>query len=292
MSPKTSAIFKILIIISMIIWGGSWVSAKAIAGRYDAYLLTFLRFFVSTIALIPIIFLMKASLVVDRRSLNYLIPGIISIGAYFFFFFKGLEKGLASVGGVFVTSLMPIFTLLISRIFFKKSFRLIDYLGILLGFSGGVIIIKLWDISYENLMMSGNMFFIICPILWAVVTISSEKTCRYMSPITFSFYSYLFCSLLFLVLSLDRNMSAIFKGDQVFWLNIFYLSVISSVLATTVYFYSTQKLNSYQTSSFAFIVPASSIILSIIFLGEKPESSTVLGGAVSVFATYLINFRD
>lgn len=291
MSERLSLFFTTIIVVSMVMWGGSWVSAKAIAGSFDAYILTFLRFFVSTLSFLPLLFFMRLNLIVDRRSFKYIFFGSLSMGLYFYFFFKGLEKGLASVAGVFVTSLIPIFTLLLSKLFFRRSFRTIDYIGIFFGFLGGTVIMKIWRFDISSLFMSGNIYFLFCPILWAAVTICSEKAGEKVSPVVFSFYCYLFCSLFFLVLSLDKQLLSVLNGGIKLWANIFYLSIISSTFATTAYFYSTTKVSSYKASSFAFIVPVSSLILGMLFLKERPESTTFLGGLLSVYAIYLINLR-
>ena len=291
MSEKLSDFFTIIIVVSMVIWGGSWVSAKAIAGSYDPFILTFLRFFVSAVSFIPLIIYMKLNLFLNRETIKYVALGAVSMGLYFYLFFKGLETGLAGVAGVFVTSLIPIFTLLLSKILFKKSFRKVDYIGIFLGFIGGAIIIKFWQITPDNIIKSGNIYFLFCPLLWAIVTISSEKSVAKISPLIFSFYCYLFCSVLFFMLSLNKEIGSVLTGGLKLWGNIVYLAIISSTIATTAYFYATKKISSYRASSFAFIVPASSLILSVIFLGEKPDVATLSGGLISVFATYLINTK-
>lgn len=291
MSEKLSNFFTAIIVIAMVIWGGSWVSAKAIAGSYDANILTFLRFFVSTISFIPIIVLMRLNILLDKHSLKYVVIGSVSMGLYFYVFFKGLETGYASVAGVFVTSLIPIFTLLLSKIFFKSKFRTIDYIGISLGLIGGAVIMKFWQLNFDNIVKSGNIYFLFCPVLWAIVTICSEKSAEKISPIIFSFYCYLTSSLIFFLLSIDKQMISVWDGGLKLWLNIIYLSIISSSLATTAYFYATKKISSYRASSFAFIVPVSSLILSILFLGEKPGATTISGGLISILATYIINSK-
>lgn len=291
MSEKLSNFFTAIIVIAMVIWGGSWVSAKAIAGSYDANILTFLRFFVSTISFIPIIVLMRLNILLDKHSLKYVVIGSVSMGLYFYVFFKGLETGYASVAGVFVTSLIPIFTLLLSKIFFKSKFRTVDYIGISLGLIGGAVIMKFWQLNFDNIVKSGNIYFLFCPVLWAIVTICSEKSAQKISPIIFSFYCYLTSSLIFFLLSIDKHMVSVWDGGFKLWLNIIYLSIISSSLATTAYFYATNKISSYRASSFAFIVPVSSLILSILFLGEKPGATTISGGLISILATYIINSK-
>lgn len=274
----------------MVIWGGSWVSAKILTKFLDPISLTFLRFFVSVVFFIPLIFVKKISLKIEFRKSRSIILGSVSMGLYFLLFFKGLERGYANIGGVFVTSLVPIYTLLLVKFFMKRSFNKIDYIGVIIGLLGGLIIIKFWEFSLDKLLLSGNIYFLICPLLWAIVTICSEKSAKYFSSITFAFYCHVFCAFFFLFF-LRKEFLEIFSFKYVFWANIFYLSVISSIIATTLYFYSATKVNSYRASVFTFIVPISSLILSIIFLKEKPEITTIFGGFLSVFAVVLINLK-
>lgn len=287
---KNPLFFNILIIISMVIWGGSWVSAKAISNIAEPVILTFLRFFVSVIFFIPLLLSQKVSLRIEFGKFKYIMLGSVSMGLYFLFFFKGLKKGYANIGGVFVTSLVPICTLLITKFFMKKKFRIIDYIGVIIGFTGGLVIMKFWSLSLKSVWNSGNLFFIICPFLWALVTISSEKMKEGSYSIAFSFYCHLIC-MLFFSFFVDKTIYNIFKSGILFWLNILYLSVVSSILATTLYFYATTKINSYRASVYTFFVPVSSLVFSILFLGEKPELTTFIGGALTIFATMIINFR-
>lgn len=287
---KNAMVFNVLIVISMIIWGGSWVSAKILTRFLDPVSLTFLRFFVSVVFFIPLIVLKKTPLKIEFRKSGYLMLGAISMGLYFLLFFKGLEKGYANMGGVFVTSLVPIYTLLLVKFFMKKSFNKIDIIGVVVGMIGGLIIVRFWEINSKTLFLTGNIYFLICPLLWAIVTICSEKSAKDFSSITFAFYCHVFCALFFIFL-LKKNFYTIFSLNYVFWGNIFYLSVISSILATTLYFYSATKINSYRASVFTFIVPVSSLVLSMIFLKEKPEISTIIGGTFSIMAVILINLK-
>lgn len=74
-----------------------------------------------------------------------------------------------------------------------------------------------------------------------------------------------------------------------FWLNIFYLSAVSTTFGTTVYFFAASRYGSKMASSFIFIVPLSAVLGSVIFLQEKPDFIVIFGGFISLIAVYLIN---
>lgn len=290
-SRKEPAIFIFMLCLSMVIWGGSWVSAKAIANSYAAETLTFWRFFINLLCFLPIVIWKREKVVFSTKVLLYTLVGAISMGLYFLFFFKGLKDGYAGVAGVLVTSMIPLATAIITVLIFKQKFSTFDIIGIGLGILGGLIILQVWHIDMKLLIKSGNIYFIICPFLWAIVTVCSQRAGVLMSPYIFSFFTYIICSTIFLFFALSQGVCKVFQGGIIFWLNMFYLAVISSTFATTVYFIASSRLTSYKTSSYVFIVPTSAMFFSWIFLGETPNISTIIGGFLSIVATYLISLR-
>ena len=80
-----------------------------------------------------------------------------------------------------------------------------------------------------------------------------------------------------------------FDFDLIFWLNLIILSIGAQVFGTTVYFIATTKLGPSKASSFIFIVPITAPIFSMLFIGEKLEISTIIGGIMTMTAVYLIN---
>lgn len=282
-------LFTALMVMSMIIWGGSWVSAKIVAARLSPELLSFWRFFLSFISFVPLLFWLRIPVSMSKANLGYCASGAIFMGAYMFLFFKGLQYGYAGAGGVLVTSMIPLMTLILSFFFLKRRAKRKDLAGLFLGLSGAAILLRVWELDTSLLLKSGNIFFLICPVLWGIVTISSQKAGAGISSYLFSFAAYGIASLLYLPSALLHGIGAVFQQDAVFWFNLFFLSVVSGSFATTVYFIAAERLGSYRTSSFVFIVPSSAMLLSWFFLGEAPAPSTILGGSISVAAVYLIN---
>lgn len=273
----------------MVIWGGSWVSAKAIANTLPVETLTFWRFFINGISFIPILFFLREPVKMVKEALGYSFLGAVSMGLYFFLFFKGLQLGYAGAGGVLVTATMPLATFVLSGLLLKRKFFAKDYAGMAIGLAGSAVLLNVWTLDQEKIFMGGNVYFVICPVLWAFLTICSQKAGQMSSPLVFSFFAYIFCSVFFFFLALPHGILTVFQQDRMFWFNMLYLGMVSSSFATTVYFVAASRLGSYRASSFAFIVPFSALILSWVFLGETPQFSTITGGAVAIAATYVIN---
>jgi drug/metabolite transporter (DMT)-like permease len=213
------------------------------------------------------------------------------MGLYLYLFFKGLTYGFAGVGGVMVSTMVPLATFIFSVILLKQKLVRKDYIGLALGLIGGCILLEIWSLDWNNLFISGNIYFLLCAVLWALLTICSQKAAEWVSPLVFSFFVYAFCSVLYFFLALPKEILGVFKQGSFFWLNMLYLAIISSTLATTVYFFASSRLSSYKASSFVFLVPFSALMLSWIFLGEVPKISTITGGLTALVAVYLINVR-
>ncbi len=285
---RTRIKFSVMIVIAMIIWGGSWVSAKTIAGDMPPEALTFWRFFVSFLSILPVMFILREPVKVSLPALGYTLLGAMAMGLYLYFFFKGLRYGFAGAAGVLVTSTMPLVTFTLSVFIFRRSPTGRDMLGLALGLVGGGVLLHAWTLD-GRIFSGGNAYFLLCAVLWATLTISSEKAGGLISPVLFSVMTYGLSALLFFFLALHHGMLNIFKQDRVFWLNLLYLGVISSTFATTVYFFASSRLTSNKASSFVFLVPSSAVALSWIFLGETPKIPTIAGGIIAISATYLIN---
>jgi len=290
MKKENNAFYlTILMLISMLIWGGSWVSGKIVAGALPSETLTFWRFLITFIFLIPVAIYLKTPIRLPLKTSIYTLLGALLMGIYLYLFFKGLERGGAGASGVLVTTTMPVFTFALSAIFFKRKVAGKEALGLVFGLIGGALLMKLWTLDSARILSGGSAYLIIGALCWAALTICSQKACEEISPIVFNLVTCAFCAILFLVPALKHDIGAIFSLKTGFWLNMFYMAVISSAFATSVYFLASSKLNAGRASSFAFVVPASAVLFGLIFLGEAPEPSTVIGGAIAIGATYVIN---
>jgi drug/metabolite transporter (DMT)-like permease len=172
-----------------------------------------------------------------------------------------------------------------------RSVRAADVLGVFVGFGGSLIILKLWEMDLNSLLLSGNLFFMLGAALWSGVTINSQKTQSNMSIWVYSFYLNGFSLIIQAFFTAPHGFSGLLVPDPLFWLYMIYLTLISAVFATSIYFYAAMQIGSHKASAFTFLVPISAVVLSWLFLGEVPEISTLCGGVLSVGAVYLIQHR-
>ena len=277
-------------VFAMITWGYSWVGAKILGPYGHVSTKIFLRFFFASIALIPILLKYHIPFKIDKKGFIFILWNSISLCSYNYFYFKSTHMGLAGVGGVLVTTLNPILTSLFVFSFLdKSSAKLKNFVGLIMGLTGGGIIMRLWEMDIALMISSGNIFYILASCSWVSVTIASQKSKTHIHFLTFSFWSFLSASLFSLYFCEIESISQTINYDSIYWLNIFLLSIVVMSFANTMYFFASSKIGAVKASSFIFVVPLTAIIFSKIILNEQVLYTTVLGGVLSVIAVYLIN---
>lgn len=273
----------------MITWGVSWVPGKIISSYAENEVIIFWRLVVTFASLFPVVILFKESFRLNIQSFFYAVLGSILFLVYNQLFFAGLKSGYAGAGGVLVTTLNPIITFALTLLTKKHTLSILESIGLGLGVLGGAILLEIHSKGTEKIFLAGNSYFLLGAFVWALLTLTGQKSKEKIHPVVFSFYVYLFSAIFDLFMALPYDINKALHFDYVFWLNIIYLSTVSTTFGTTVYFFASGKLGSQRASTFIFIVPFTALFSSHLILGEELQISTILGGTLAIFAVILIN---
>ena len=288
MEQSNKNIFYILMFFAMIGWGASWVNVKVLSAYINEFEMVFFRFFITALTMIPIIIYLKKSFKIDMKSFALVVLTSIVFIAYMKYFFLGTKFGTASLGGAFVTTLVPINTFLILALFRVKKILKKDIFALVLGGVGVLTMLNVWQLNPEQIFIKQNLYFIIASILWPIVTILSSKSIK-ISPIVFTFYLYIVTVILDIVFFVDFSSMDYESFDFIFWVNVLSIAILASTFANTIYFLGVEKLGTSEVSSFIFLVPFAAIVLSVIFLKEEINLSIIIGVALTLIAVKIIN---
>ena len=289
MNSRTPISLYLTMLLSMAIWGLSWTNAKILSDYGPSSVLAFWRFFFSSITMIPVLLITGNDFRVTRQGIKYILTGAVFISLYNIFFFMGTDKGSASVGGIIVPTFNPIITFIISVLLLKQVVYRKDIIGLILGFAGGVIVLQAWRLSLEQMIANGNLFFLCASVSWGIMSIISGRSHAHVSTLSFSFWVYTISTLIYLGATWNKDILLIFTYDWIFWVNMFFLSAGAMVFGTTVYFFGTARLGPEKASAFIFTVPVTALFFSVLLIGERLESITMIGGILTMTAVYLIN---
>ena len=271
----------------MLLWGGGWTALKILTYDLPMDVIIFWRFFIMSISFLPILYFFKAPLTLNNTSIKFILSSSILNIAFMVSSFLGIKYGLAGAGSVIITSLSPLMTFILMTVIFKKQISKNQYIGLFLGIIGGVIILQLNDL---NLFFNGsNSYFLLCALIWAGVTILSQRAHQHIHPIHYSFFISVIATIAAFIYSFHSDLMAVFDQGLHFWIALIYLAVLGQTLATTIFFTASGKLGSEKTSSFMFLVPVFALLSAWIVLDEPIELHIIVGGIISMFAVIFIN---
>ncbi len=272
----------------MVAWGGSWVNAKVLSGYIDEFEMIFFRFGITAVTMIPIIFYLKKSFKIDLKSFGLVLLSAVVFIAYMKYFFLGTKYGTASLGGAFVTTLIPINTFIFLVVLGDKKITKKDIFALVLGAIGVMSMLNVWEFNKEEILVPQNLYFIIASILWPILTIISSKSTK-ISPLVFTFYLYIVTVVFDLLFFVDLKALEYQKFDAVFYLNIATISILATTFANSIYFLGIERLGASEVSSFIFLVPISAIVLSAVFLKEHISLSIIIGTVLTLIAIKILN---
>jgi len=282
--------FTYLLVLSMFLWGGGWSALKILTQDLSMDVIVFWRFFLMSLSFIPILFFLGKPIELNKASLKYVMGSSILNMAFMMFSFFGIKYGLAGAGSVIITTMSPVMTFLLAALLFKKRISTAQYFGLFLGLVGGAIMLQLSDFS---LFFNGsNIYFLLCALTWAGVTILAQYSQKHIHPIHYSFLISIVATIATYFYSYNSDLTAVFEQDATFWSALLYLAVLGQSVATTIFFMASGKLGSEKTSSFMFLVPVFALLTAWLVLGEPLQFHIVVGGFVSITALFFINRKN
>ena len=285
-SEKSMSLIMLLV---PFVWALSGVSTKYLSFYISEDEVVVYRFLLSALSTFPLLLWMKIPMKISLK--NFLICIFLAfflIGNYRTYF-MGMQRGAVGLGAALVTVLIPIFVY-IMMIFSKKSKPILkDWLALILGVTGVTLMLDLGQLNLERLVTGGNIYFVFAALTYAMFTVAASYM-RNIHVLTINFYV---CLLGFLIdwnLAFDSNdLNKLGSMDYIFWINIFFVSVIAGTAITAVYYKGLRIIGSKKSSAFSILTPFFAIALGAIFFGEMITIYNAIGILMAVLALIILN---
>ena len=290
MKHRPQALYFAGLIVAMLLWGVAWTAGKVAAHHSNAEMAAFWRYAVSFASILPLIWFMKSPLRSDRRGVMYMIAAGLLTSVFNYFFFAGLLHGQAGYGGTLVTSTSPIITYLLSVALLGLKVSAKEIAALTVGVVGALVLMKVPSEGWGFLDLE-NSYFVAAAIVWALVTIVSQKASKHTTPMLYTTVVFAVAMTSNLIFALPYEPFAFAKYDSTFWWTIIFIGIFPGTLSTALFFASAGKVGAHRTGVFMFIVPIGAIVSSIFVYGERVELSTLIGCALAFSAVVLFNMR-
>jgi len=286
----TTKHYTLLLVLAMLLWGGGWSALKILTADLDAHIIIFWRFFFMSLAFLPILYFLKEPLVLRKKSLPFVGASSVLNIAFMVFSFFGIKYGYAGGGSVIITTLTPLVSFILGVLFFGKRLSLKELFGLFLGVVGGAVMMQVNDLTL--FMQPQNLYFLLCALSWAGVTLLAQYSQAHIHPVHYSFYIAVVATVVTFFYGYGDGLMLVFEQDSRFWVALIYLAVLGQSVATTIFFMASGVLGSEKTSAFMFLVPFFALLSAYVVLNEDIMLHIVVGGLLSSVAIFFINRKN
>ena len=285
-SEKSMSLIMLLV---PFVWALSGVSVKYLSFYISEDEVVVYRFFLSALSTLPLLIWMKIPMKISLKNFLICIFLAFFLIVNYRTYFMGMQRGAVGLGAALVTVLIPIFVY-IMMIFSKKSKPILkDWLALILGVTGVTLMLDLGQLNLERLVTGGNIYFVLAALTYAMFTVAASYM-RNIHVLTINFYV---CLLGFLIdwnLAFDsNNLNKLGSMDYIFWINIFFVSVIAGTAITALYYKGLRIIGSKKSSAFSILTPFFAIALGAIFFGEMITIYNAIGILMAVLALIVLN---
>ncbi len=294
----SSKLFKsplpyLALLLCHIIWGANFVVAKVTLQEIPPNTLAFLRFTFATLLLAPFFLAETKKVKIDKKDIPELVlTGILIITLNISFFFAGIAKTTVINASV-LTLIIPILSVAFGWIFLKEKVYLINLAGIIAGFLGAIIILRIPQLfigSFSPTEVVGNILIILASIAWVIGSVFSRKLLKKYSSLVVTSIAFLVGVLTFALPSANeflQNPLWINKISMLGILGLIYMTLLSSISAYFLFEWGLAKTSVSTANILQYIEPFVAALLAIALLGEQVTIPLVVGLILISAGVYL-----
>ena len=261
----------LLLLFLSIIWGSSYILIKKGLVTYSPEQLACLRICISGLAFLPLFIARFKS--IDWSKIKYI--AVVGFAGSFLpaFLFAFAQTELSSSTTGVLSSLTPLFTLLLGILFFRFPFSWTSLMGVLLGLAGALSLILFGDAGE----MSGQLLYGILVLLgclfYALSGNTLKATLQELNVITISAVAFMMISIPALFYLFSTDFLEVLQTNELALTSLGYIAILAlfgTVLASVLYFRLIQMTNPVFGSTVSYLIP-------IVALGWGAMDGEIVG---------------
>ncbi|MBD3180392.1 MAG: EamA family transporter [Candidatus Latescibacteria bacterium] len=292
------ALVKILLVLLFVIWSNSFTAIRHLREVFTPHRLILARFLPAALICTLYLLARRSGREECRRILTghpwrIAVMSIFGVAGYNFFLYTGqteIKPGAAAL----ITTLSPIFTLILSVVYLRVKPPLRRVLGVVIAFIGLVAVIK-WGRIGLSLELSEFRYAglaTLAPVSWAIYTVTGKKLTGKYRPVTISYLSLSIGTIPFLIL-LDREFIGILASfSPTHWLALAHLSLLCTVAGYLIWNTGLKYLPATSVASFIYLNPPFAAFFGWALWGEDISIFFLAGSAVILFGLYLTQGKN
>ena len=284
------ALSTVLLVITMLIWGSTYVVTKTGLDELPPMLFALVRFSVASACLVPLALLRGgvAAMARPRPWGTLALMGFTGVGLYYVSFNLALVYTNASQGSL-VQSSLPVVTAGMAMVWLHEWVSRRRLLGIGLAIAGVLlIVVRSQPEASARSPLLGNVLMLGTVLSWGVYTMLAKRTAGLDSTVVVAAITVIGTVMLLPAALVE----AVVRGgvpsiSTASWLRIVYLGALPSAGCFVLYSRALRDLDASQVGTYINLVPLVGVLSGVLVLGEEVTPLAVLGGALVLLGVWL-----
>lgn len=268
-------------LVTILIWGTTFISTKVLLDTLSPVEILFLRFSLGYLALwlaAP----RRLRLTARRQEGLFALAGLCGVTLYYGFENLALSATRASNVGVII-SIAPFFTVLFSAVFLKEKRPGLRFFAGFLIAMAGIMLISFNQEAVE-IHPAGDGLAVLAAMIWAVYCLLSRRISELGYNVLLATRRTFFYGLLFMLpltfTQFSVSLPTILRPEILF--NLVFLGLGASALCFVTWNLAVGILGSVKTSVTIYIVPVITAVASALVLHEPLTPKVILGLALTL----------
>jgi len=204
------------------------------------------------------------------------------------------EKHLTSSLASLISATSPLLVFLLSILFSMQKFNIRGLIGVLLGFSGIVLIFKN---GLQDLLNAEYRIGVICMFIaisgWALGTIFTKKINHSPQNISLNlFYQFSFAGVVQIIFGFIAADNLSFSSWSLTSIAAtVYLAIFGSVTAFFAFHYALKKISPTQISILSYVNTIIAIFLGWLVLNEEVSATFIAATALIIIGVFITNYK-
>ena len=285
---KRTGTGHITALITIVIWGTTFISTKILLADFTPIEILFFRFLFGLLVLITV-YPKRLGIKDKKQELTFAVAGLCGICLYYLLENIALTHTMASNVGVII-SVAPFFTAVLSHVLRKTEEKL--KVQFFMGFIVAMIGICLISFSSSELKLNpiGDILAIVAAFVWAVYSLLTRKISSYgyntiQTTRRIFTYGILFMLPFLFVFDFRLDVQKFVKPEYA--LNLIYLGLGASALCFVTWNYAVKVIGAVKTSVYIYIVPVITVVTSVVVLKEEITWMAAVGTGFTLIGLFL-----
>lgn len=280
------------IILSATLFSTMEVALKIAGSDFDAFQLTFLRFLIGGLFLLPFALkrMRRKNIQIQGKDYLYLLLlGTVCIPVSMVFFQLGVENANAATAAV-IFCINPMFTMLFAHFITEEKLNRNKIWALLVGLAGIIFMIAPWNMAEGNTLI-GTIYSTLAALLFGLYSALGRRTIHRLGGLPQTSLSFLLGSLVMvpILLVLDKPLFAGITAENAGM--ILYVGIMITGLGYLSYFMTMERADAATASIVFFIKPGLAPVIAMLVLREVLTFNSFLG-ILLVFVGSYINLRE